>query len=250
MAGPRARCLPRADPRPLGRRRRSQHPRARGTRARHVATDPRATRLRARRRDRSSPRPDDMLSRELREFAQCPDRYTLIASDAERWADERVCVIQGTVWRACRASACMRTTSIRSWPRCASGSRRRSARSGGSIPTRRRPTCASGCSTVGSRCRRTATGHCMPWPASNRRPRHPPGLPFGWSRRSRTGSPRSRSCGTPSRRRPSSASSNGRTFAWSSTQRRQPECLRRSSRRSTGVLRVSDDRSTPTAASS
>ncbi len=39
-----------------------------------------------------------MITRELREFAQCPDRYTLIASDAERWADERVCVIQGTVW--------------------------------------------------------------------------------------------------------------------------------------------------------
>jgi hypothetical protein len=34
----------------------------------------------------------------LREFAQNPDRYTWISSDVDRFADERVCVIQGTVW--------------------------------------------------------------------------------------------------------------------------------------------------------
>jgi hypothetical protein len=39
-----------------------------------------------------------MIGRELREFAQNPDRYTMIAADVERFADERVCVIQGTVW--------------------------------------------------------------------------------------------------------------------------------------------------------
>ena len=43
----------------------------------------------------SSPRP---LSRELREFAQTPDRYTLIPGDVERLVDERVCMIQGSVW--------------------------------------------------------------------------------------------------------------------------------------------------------
>ena len=39
-----------------------------------------------------------MLSAELRAFAQNPDRYTMIAADVERFADERVCVIQGSVW--------------------------------------------------------------------------------------------------------------------------------------------------------
>jgi hypothetical protein len=34
----------------------------------------------------------------LREFAQNPDRYTWISSDVDRFADERVCVIQGNVW--------------------------------------------------------------------------------------------------------------------------------------------------------
>ena len=39
-----------------------------------------------------------MLSPELREFAQNPDRYTWISRDVDRFADERVCVIQGTTW--------------------------------------------------------------------------------------------------------------------------------------------------------
>ena len=39
-----------------------------------------------------------MLTRELREFAQTPDRYTAISSDVERVADERLCVIQGRTW--------------------------------------------------------------------------------------------------------------------------------------------------------
>ncbi len=38
------------------------------------------------------------ISRELREFAQSPDRYSRISADVDRFADERVCVIQGTVW--------------------------------------------------------------------------------------------------------------------------------------------------------
>jgi hypothetical protein len=39
-----------------------------------------------------------VLSGELREFAQNPDRYTMVSAEVERFADERVCVIQGTVW--------------------------------------------------------------------------------------------------------------------------------------------------------
>ncbi len=39
-----------------------------------------------------------MLSPELRDFAQCPDRYTRIGADAQRHMDDRVCVVQGTVW--------------------------------------------------------------------------------------------------------------------------------------------------------
>ena len=34
----------------------------------------------------------------LREFAQNPDRYTSISADVDRYADERVCVIQGSTW--------------------------------------------------------------------------------------------------------------------------------------------------------
>jgi hypothetical protein len=34
----------------------------------------------------------------LREFAQNPDRYTWISPDVDRFADERVCVIQGNTW--------------------------------------------------------------------------------------------------------------------------------------------------------
>ena len=39
-----------------------------------------------------------MLTRELREFAQTPDRYTAIPDGVERYADDRVCVIQGHTW--------------------------------------------------------------------------------------------------------------------------------------------------------
>lgn len=35
---------------------------------------------------------------ELREFAQSPDRYTWLSDDVERYVDEHVCVIQGSVW--------------------------------------------------------------------------------------------------------------------------------------------------------
>jgi hypothetical protein len=34
----------------------------------------------------------------LRQFAQNPDRYTMISADVHRFADERVCVIQGNTW--------------------------------------------------------------------------------------------------------------------------------------------------------
>jgi hypothetical protein len=39
-----------------------------------------------------------MLTPELREFAQVPDRYTWISADVERHVDERYGVIQGLVW--------------------------------------------------------------------------------------------------------------------------------------------------------
>jgi hypothetical protein len=39
-----------------------------------------------------------LIDRRLREFAQNPDRFTWLSDDVERFADERVCVIQGTVW--------------------------------------------------------------------------------------------------------------------------------------------------------
>jgi len=39
-----------------------------------------------------------MLSDDLRAFAQNPDRYTRLSADVERFADERICVVQGTVW--------------------------------------------------------------------------------------------------------------------------------------------------------
>jgi hypothetical protein len=38
------------------------------------------------------------LNDALREFAQNPDRYTRISADVDRFADERVCVIQGNTW--------------------------------------------------------------------------------------------------------------------------------------------------------
>ena len=41
-----------------------------------------------------------MLSAELREFVQSPDRYTQIPADVDRFADERVCVLQGNTWAA------------------------------------------------------------------------------------------------------------------------------------------------------
>jgi hypothetical protein len=36
----------------------------------------------------------------LREFVQSPDRYTQIPADVHRFADERVCVLQGNTWAA------------------------------------------------------------------------------------------------------------------------------------------------------
>jgi hypothetical protein len=36
----------------------------------------------------------------LREFVQSPDRYTQIPADVDRFADERVCVLQGNTWAA------------------------------------------------------------------------------------------------------------------------------------------------------
>lgn len=39
-----------------------------------------------------------MLSRELREFAQVPDRYTRLSHDVHRDDDGRRCIVQGIVW--------------------------------------------------------------------------------------------------------------------------------------------------------
>lgn len=39
-----------------------------------------------------------MVSGELRAFAAAPDRYTRSSNGIEKFADDRVCVIQGTVW--------------------------------------------------------------------------------------------------------------------------------------------------------
>jgi hypothetical protein len=36
----------------------------------------------------------------LREFAQSPDRFTRIPADVDRFADARVCVMQGATWAA------------------------------------------------------------------------------------------------------------------------------------------------------
>ena len=39
-----------------------------------------------------------MLSDEVREFAQAPDKYTLVPADVDRYIDDRMCVIQGNTW--------------------------------------------------------------------------------------------------------------------------------------------------------
>lgn len=41
-----------------------------------------------------------MLSDQLRAFAETPDRYTDISPDVERFADDRVCILQGATWAA------------------------------------------------------------------------------------------------------------------------------------------------------
>lgn len=41
-----------------------------------------------------------MPSAELRAFAETPDRYTELSPDVERFADERVCIVQGLTWAA------------------------------------------------------------------------------------------------------------------------------------------------------
>lgn len=38
------------------------------------------------------------IEQRLRELAQNPDRFTWLSDDVERFADERVCIVQGTVW--------------------------------------------------------------------------------------------------------------------------------------------------------
>jgi len=42
--------------------------------------------------------PTSSLPDDLRVFAETPDRYTRLADDVERFADERVCVVQGLTW--------------------------------------------------------------------------------------------------------------------------------------------------------
>jgi GNAT superfamily N-acetyltransferase len=41
-----------------------------------------------------------VLSEALREFAETPDRFTDVSPDVERYADERVCIVQGLTWAA------------------------------------------------------------------------------------------------------------------------------------------------------
>ena len=41
-----------------------------------------------------------MVTDELRAFAEAPDRYTRVSPDVERFADDRVCIIQGATWAA------------------------------------------------------------------------------------------------------------------------------------------------------
>jgi hypothetical protein len=39
-----------------------------------------------------------LIDQKLREFAQNPDRFTWLSEDVERFADDRLCIVQGTVW--------------------------------------------------------------------------------------------------------------------------------------------------------
>jgi hypothetical protein len=39
-----------------------------------------------------------VIDQRLREFAQSPDRFTQLSADVERYVDDRVCIVQGTVW--------------------------------------------------------------------------------------------------------------------------------------------------------
>lgn len=41
-----------------------------------------------------------MVTDELRAFAEAPDRYTALSADVERFADDRVCIVQGATWAA------------------------------------------------------------------------------------------------------------------------------------------------------
>lgn len=41
-----------------------------------------------------------MVSPALRAYAEAPDRYSDVSADVERYADERVCVMQGLTWAA------------------------------------------------------------------------------------------------------------------------------------------------------
>lgn len=41
-----------------------------------------------------------MVTDELRAFAEAPDRHTTVSPDVERFADDRVCIIQGATWAA------------------------------------------------------------------------------------------------------------------------------------------------------
>ena len=97
----------------------------------------------------------------LREFAQNPDRYTWISSDVDRFADERVCVIQGSVWAGVSGvrvgeddvEALLLEVRERV-PR-----RRRSR--GGSTRTRGQPTYTNGCLRSACTSHATAAGCCM-----------------------------------------------------------------------------------------
>ena len=98
----------------------------------------------------------------LREFAQNPDRYTWISGDVDRFTDERVCVIQGSVWAgvsgvrvgADDVEALLLEVRERVPPEKALAWWARPGREA-------RPTCVSGCWHSACASHATAAGCCM-----------------------------------------------------------------------------------------
>ena len=124
------RLLPRARPCTLGRGRTAGNTCAGGRRPGLLAADSRTMRLRCRLHGvRGGVRPVS-VSRELREYAEMPDRFAPIpaGSSVTRFDDGRVCVLQGAdLGVGQRRAASTRMPSTFSSPRCASSSPRQAA---------------------------------------------------------------------------------------------------------------------------